>query len=111
MNYVVSATGLVRARGTSTFYYTLRRAAEARASGAVVAGAAEQGLIGGKEMAGQIGGNWSPMLNANPIQGLVNAQNEMAGNMSAGTYATIKLLQAQLANMMDMYGQNCPCKN
>ena len=110
VDYVVSATGLIRARGTSTFYYTLRKAAEARANGAVIAGVEEQALIGGKEIAGETGENWSQMVNANPLQGLVNAKNEMAQNMSARTYQTIRTLQGQLANMMYMYKQNCPCK-
>ena len=35
---------------------------------------------------------------------------EIAENMSASTYETIRGLQVQLANMMNMYQQNCPCK-
>jgi hypothetical protein len=110
VDYVVSATGLVRARGTSTFYYTLRKAAQARANGAIDVGTEQLSTIAGKEVASQTAESWSPMFNANPLQGLANAENEMAGSMPANTYATIQLLQRQLANMMDMYRQNCPCK-
>jgi hypothetical protein len=41
---------------------------------------------------------------------MAEKENEMANNMSESTYQTIRGLQAQLANMMDMYRQNCPCK-
>ena len=110
VDYVVSARGLVRARGTSTFYYTLRTAAANRANGALASGATTIITTDVKEMASQSAESWSPMLNANPIQGLVNAQNEMAENMSDTTFQTIMGLQDQLSDMMDKYQQNCPCK-
>jgi uncharacterized protein RhaS with RHS repeats len=46
----------------------------------------------------------------NPAEMVAEKENEMANNMSESTYQTIRGLQAQLANMMDMYRQNCPCK-
>jgi len=46
----------------------------------------------------------------NPAEMMAEKENEMANNMSESTYQTIRGLQAQLANMMDMYRQNCPCK-
>ncbi|MGB8371200.1 MAG: RHS repeat-associated core domain-containing protein [Verrucomicrobiia bacterium] len=50
---------------------------------------------------------WNPL----DLTGSVaEKENEMGNNMSSSTYQTIRGLQGQLANMMDMYKQNCPCK-
>ena len=46
----------------------------------------------------------------NPADGVAEKENEMGRNMSESTYETIRGLQVQLANMMSMYQQNCPCK-
>lgn len=46
----------------------------------------------------------------NPAEMAAEQEEEMANNMSESTYQTIRGLQGQLANMMDMYRQNCPCK-
>jgi RHS repeat-associated protein len=46
----------------------------------------------------------------NPADMVAEKENELGNNMSESTYQTIRGLQGQLANMMDTYKQNCPCK-
>ena len=46
----------------------------------------------------------------NPAITSAEAQENMAEHLSSSTYQTIQGLQAQLANIMSMYKQNCPCK-
>jgi hypothetical protein len=45
-----------------------------------------------------------------PANTMAESQEKMSEDASASTYQTIRGLQGQLANMMDMYKQNCPCK-
>ena len=106
-DYVVTATGLIRGRGTSAFYYTLNRAADARQTGALVIGGIDAAREFGFQALDNAGEVWSPLLSSNPAQGVANAENEMGAQMSENTYETIKGLQDILRNLMDEYQNQC----
>jgi hypothetical protein len=108
--YVVSARGLIRAQGTSTYYYTLAGAAAARQTGAIAAGLSQGAQEVGQEFISQAAETWNPVLNINPAQGVANAENEIGENMSASTYQTILNLQSHLRAMLRFYDSNCRCK-
>jgi RHS repeat-associated protein len=76
--------------------------------GAGVIGAKEAGSDIGQEAASRASTGVQRVLD--PYGRLADVQNETGAQMSALTYQTIRGLQGQLANMMDMYRRNCPCK-
>lgn len=80
----------------------------ARDSGAISIGLQE----GSQEVAQASGSEASHAVQQffDPYGRLADVQNETGEQMSASTFRTILGLQSQLANMMDEYRQNCPCK-
>lgn len=85
-------------------------------AGPVSAANVGAGVIGAKEAGQEIGQEGASRLSTSvqrvldPYGRLADVQNQTGAQMSASTSQIIKGLQSQLANMMDMYRQNCPCK-
>lgn len=101
----VSARGLIREKGTSTYRYTMRKAAEKRNRGAVVEGY----QTAAQETVQAVASNASKVVGAvlNPADAASKAINEIGDAMSADTYNTIKDLQAALHNLLTQYRKNC----
>jgi len=105
----VSARGFLRARGHSTFYYTMNRAAAIRTEGAAMEGAGMAAFETGKEITGKIGETWSPLVSINPAQGAAELINDMGAEMSRGTYDYVRDAQDLLGGLQDQF-QRKGCK-
>ncbi|MDE3067536.1 MAG: DNRLRE domain-containing protein [Verrucomicrobiota bacterium] len=110
--YVISARGLARAKGTSTYYYTLRRAVAKQKQVGVETAEIEAGT----DLANDVVSGGASQLTGLPIDIMNEAEAvserevEMANEMSASTYHTVRHLQGQLAGMLNTYKKNC-CNN
>jgi RHS repeat-associated protein len=107
--YVISARGLARAKGTSTYYYTLRRAIAQQKSVGLETGVTEVKWDVGNEIASDTASKATglPVNIMNEAEAVSEREVEMANDMSALTYNTIQRLQAQLAGMLNTYRDCC----